>query len=450
MINLKLLKEKFSGISRYGSRFQEQGKQKKIIIGVIAVIGIVVFNEVTSKEEVKKEDKQVRTQKDAYNQQKLDASKAQAIVIPGSKVNSQDIWMQQGQRKIGQVEQVNNQLSTDLDQQKAQNDAKDQQRELEIKTLNDKLDALTSKLSDQQQALAKANSSAPIRGVGVSGNSGPDIHEIDMDSDDSNSGSINNPSLVNSQNPQQAPYSSNGIVSNITSTKDKKKSVSEYLPSSTVMKGYLIEGISANTGGNANSEPTPLIIQITNLADLPNFFRSNVRNCRISGSGYGDLSTERVKVRLDKLACVLKNGNVIDIPVKGHVAGEDGKAGIRGVVVSHNGSALAKAALASTLSGLGNAAQAAAQTQMVSPIGTTTTINPNQAFGSALAGGVGGGFNTLSQYYTNMLNQITPAIEVSSGRHVDVILQDGAELKESLGKPVMSNDSQLPLNELNR
>jgi conjugal transfer pilus assembly protein TraB len=118
--------------------------------------------------------------------------------------------------------------------------------------------------------------------------------------------------------------------------------------------------------------------------------------------------------------------------------------------VSHNGSALAKAALASTLSGLGNAAQAAAQTQMVSPIGTTTTINPNQAFGSALAGGVGGGFNTLSQYYTNMLNQITPAIEVSSGRHVDVILQDGAELKESLGKPVMSNDSQLPLNELNR
>ena len=439
-----VISEKFSGISKYGARFQAKEKKKKIILGIAGLVVIGVISQLTSKEEKKETKQLIRTQKQVYQQQKEDASKAQAIVIPGTKVNSQDIWMVEGQKKISQVEQVNTQLTSTVDQVKSRDDVRDQQ----IKELNNKFDTLTSKFDTQQAMIAKASSSAVVVGVKAVNSAStdtPQIQEIDMDAneDTQSSGNINNPSIVNSPNQQNN-------TTNNSNSKDKKKLMTEYIPSNTVIKGFLTEGISANTGGNSNSEPTPVLIELISMASLPNFFKINVKHCRVGGSGYGDLSTERVKIRLDKLSCVLKNGHVIDIPVKGHVSGEDGKAGIKGIVITHNGAALAKAALAGTLGGLSNAAQMASQTQMVSPVGVTNTVNPNQAFGSAVAGGAANGFNTLSQYYTNMLNQITPAIEVSSGRNVDVVIQEGAELKESLGNSEINSDSPLPFNELNR
>lgn len=229
-------------------------------------------------------------------------------------------------------------------------------------------------------------------------------------------------------------------------TDKNDKSIATYIPSNTFVKGILIGSLSANTGGNASSDPTPVLIRLTNLAQLPNEFKSNLKSCMVGGSGWGDLSTERVKVRLTTLSCVLKSGKAIDIPVDGYINGEDAKAGVKGVVVSHSGTIAAKAALAGFLQGMGQVGQAMGQTQTITPLGgVTTTVSPTQALYAGGGAGVYQAGSNLSQYYMNMLTQISPAIEVSAGRHITVIFIKGIELKLPINEHVDDNATPLPL-----
>lgn len=444
------IKESISGIVKYGQQFRESNNKKKWIVLIIGVGVIFLFMNLTSKKspstQPQSRNSNFRSQNEAILQKKQDASMAQSFVTPGTKVNNEDIWMIEGQKKINEVKQVSDQNVSQINQQESNISNQQQQ----IDQLNQHLDSLVTTINSQNQIITslKGNASDAVKNKSNS-LSGSQIQEIDMDSGDDSNVNSTVQSTPNTSPLLPSPTTLSPPQEQSFKEREKVKDVSEYIPSNTFVQGNLIEGISANTGGNSNSDPTPVLIRLTNLAQLPNFFRANVKNCMVGGSGYGDLSTERVKIRLDKLSCVMRNGNVIDIPVKGHVSGEDGKAGIRGVVVSHTGSALAKAALAGGLASLGTAAQTATQTQQVSPIGITNTINPNQAFGSAAAGGAAGGFNTLSQYYTNMLNQITPSIEVSSGRNVTVVFQEGITLKVKLGDTV-NDQSPLPFNALDQ
>ena len=238
------------------------------------------------------------------------------------------------------------------------------------------------------------------------------------------------------------------IINTDTQNKaEAEQNVATYIPSNSFIKGVLIGSLSANTGGNANSDPTPVLIRLTNLAQLPNSFHSNIKSCMVGGSGFGDLSTERVKIRLTTLSCVLKTGKAIDIPVKGYIAGEDAKAGVKGMVVSHSGTIAAKAAMAGFLQGLGAMGQAMGQTQTITPLGgVTTTIAPDQAIYAGTGAGLSQVGSTLSQYYLGMLQQISPAIEVSAGRHITVILTQGVELKLPINEDITLNNQELPLN----
>ena len=225
------------------------------------------------------------------------------------------------------------------------------------------------------------------------------------------------------------------------------QNVATYLPSNTFTKGVLIGSLSANTGGNASGTPTPVLIRLTDLAQLPNSFRSNIKSCMVGGSGFGDLSTERVKIRLTTMSCVLKDGKALDIPVDGYIDGEDSKAGIKGMVVTHSGSVAAKAALAGFLQGLGTVGQAMGQTQTMTPLGgVTTTISPSQAGYAGGGAGLSQVGSTLSQYYMSMMQQISPAIEVSAGRHITVVFTKGIELKLPINEDLITNQV-LPLNQ---
>jgi hypothetical protein len=227
---------------------------------------------------------------------------------------------------------------------------------------------------------------------------------------------------------------------------DEIKSISTYIPSNTFVKGTLIVALSANTGGNADTTPTPFLVRLTDLARLPNEFRANLRSCMVAGSGYGDLSTERIKMRTTKMSCVLKNGQAIDIQVDGYIAGEDSKPGMRGMVVTHSGGVAGKATMAGFIQGIGAIGQAMGQTQTITPLGgVTTTISPQQAVTAGAGAGISQAGQTLSQYYMNMLTQISPSIEVSAGRHVTFVFTNGVELKLPINSQDVSNNSPLPI-----
>ena len=146
------------------------------------------------------------------------------------------------------------------------------------------------------------------------------------------------------------------------------------------------------------------------------------------GSGYGDISSERAFLRLESLSCVLKNGEVVDTAVKGYVVGEDGKAGMRGRLVSKQGQVLANALMTGVIAGIGQGFQQSATTFSTSALGSVGTVEPAKQFQAGIGTGVGKALDRLSQYYITLAEKMFPVIEIDAARVVDVVLTKGVTL----------------------
>jgi conjugal transfer pilus assembly protein TraB len=201
-----------------------------------------------------------------------------------------------------------------------------------------------------------------------------------------------------------------------------------YLPSTAFMRAVLLSGLDAPTGGQAQNNPHPVLLRVLDHAQLPNSFRSDVKDCFILGSGYGDLSSERAYVRTESLACIREGGDALDIPLKGVLVGPDGKAGVRGRLVSKTGQVLANALIAGLVSGLGTALTSGAIVQSVSPLGATQTVDPDKALQAGIGQGLARGLDRLVQYYISLADKIYPVVEVDAGQVVDVVVTRGVSV----------------------
>jgi conjugal transfer pilus assembly protein TraB len=206
------------------------------------------------------------------------------------------------------------------------------------------------------------------------------------------------------------------------------KTSANYLTSGTFVRAQLLSGLDAPTGGQAQSSPQPILMRLIDDGHLPNQFRAKMKECLIVATGFGDLSSERAIIRTESLACITKSGTALDQQIKGFVAGEDGKAGIRGRLVTKQGQVLGNALLAGIGSGLGQAFQQNSTVTATSALGTTTSVQPGKQFQSGVTAGIGKAFDRLAQYYISLAEKLFPVIEVDAGRVVDVILTKGTEL----------------------
>ena len=229
------------------------------------------------------------------------------------------------------------------------------------------------------------------------------------------------------------------------STGDAKKTAKtagNYMPSGSFTRAVLLGGLDAPTGGQSQKNPQPVLMRLTDNAILPNRFRFRVKECFVVGAGYGDMSSERAYIRTETLSCVTHAGQAIDIPIKGYVAGEDGKAGMRGRLVSKQGQLLANALTAGIASGIGHAFQQNATTYSVSPLGSTATVSQGEQLTAGVGAGVGRALDRLAQYYITLAEKVFPVIEVDAGRVVDVVITQGAVI-EGLDAGDNSGDQNL-------
>ena len=211
--------------------------------------------------------------------------------------------------------------------------------------------------------------------------------------------------------------------------KVRKRSV---IPAGAFVKGVLLSGLDAPTGGKAQTSPHPVLIRLVDKAVLPNFWRADIKECFVVGSGYGDLSAERAYIRLEVMSCVKKDGTVMERKVSGFVAGEDGKVGLIGRVVAKQGQILARMLVAGFIEGIAKLFQQAGTTVVVSPVGgaTTTTINPDDVLRTGLAGGFAEASKVLVEQYKKLADETFPVIEVNAGRDVDLVFLQGIDLTE--------------------
>ena len=159
-------------------------------------------------------------------------------------------------------------------------------------------------------------------------------------------------------------------------------------------------------------------------------------------SGYGDMSTERALLRGESLSCVRDDGAIIQAKLPSYVTGEDGKAGIRGRLVSKTGSILAKTLLAGFASGVSKAFDVSmTPTINTSSDGTVSyekVYSPDAMQGAAVSG-ISSALDKLADYYMTMAEEMFPIIEVDAGREATVIVTNGVTLtvvRDAEGKAV--------------
>ena len=206
------------------------------------------------------------------------------------------------------------------------------------------------------------------------------------------------------------------------------KNADTYLPAGSFATVRLLSGVDAPTGDEGGQNPIPVLLRVMTDGTLPNFFNSNVSSCHIIASSWGNLASERATIQLETLSCVLLNGDVIETQVKGYVAGEDGKHGLRGRLVSKQGSLVARALLSGLASGFGQALTQQTQQVAVGGAGVVTAIDPNRIAQAGIGSGIGNAMQQISQYYLERARQIFPIIEIAANREGDAILQTGVKL----------------------
>ncbi|AJG22227.1 TrbI/VirB10 family protein [Cupriavidus basilensis] len=204
------------------------------------------------------------------------------------------------------------------------------------------------------------------------------------------------------------------------------RGVKTYVPAGTNMRVMLVQGMDAPTSGQGQTNPHPALFSVIDAANLPNGFSGDLEGCVITGNGYGDISSERAYIRTDRLSCIDASGGAIDVKLTGYAAGEDGKAGIRGKIVSKTGAMLANAMWAGLGAGFSQALKSAATTTTTTPLGgVTSTIDSDQLLRAGAAGGASKAMDMLARYYIKLAENTFPVVEINAERVIDIVVTKG-------------------------
>jgi len=225
-------------------------------------------------------------------------------------------------------------------------------------------------------------------------------------------------------------------VSQIVTDKNGNKKTEIYIPAGSIMSGVLITGLDAPSSNQARRDPFPSVLRIKHDTILPNRFRMDFRECFLISSGYGDMSSERAYMRAEMLSCVKTDGTILETAIDGFAVGEDGKAGVRGRLVSRNGQVIANSLLAGFVAGISQAfvPQRVQSVNLTGSNGSTTQPfqypSPEMIAGQGIPGGVRGSAQQIAMYYMDMARNIFPVIEIDAGRKVDFVMIRGAGLNK--------------------
>ncbi|MCF0254529.1 MAG: hypothetical protein HUK26_09380, partial [Duodenibacillus sp.] len=209
------------------------------------------------------------------------------------------------------------------------------------------------------------------------------------------------------------------------------------IPAGSILTGVLLTGADFPTGKGSVENPTPALIRLKKEAILPGRHRADVRECFLLAGGHGELASERARLRAETLSCVRRDGAVAEVRLSAYVAGEDGKAGLKGRLVSKQGQMIARTLAAGFLAGMSRAFD-------YDPVPVISTASDGRAqyqrrFSSdAAKGGLARGAATalekVADFYMNLADQMVPVVEINAGRQVDVVVVAGARLEKGFAK----------------
>jgi conjugal transfer pilus assembly protein TraB len=209
----------------------------------------------------------------------------------------------------------------------------------------------------------------------------------------------------------------------------KKNANSGLMTAGAFAPVVLLNGVDAGTSSGSRSNPQPLLMRVQDHAILPGAAKYSLRSCFLLGSGYGELSAERVYIRLARLSCVDKSDRlVLSVDVQGYVVDSDNTLGMRGKVTNRQGARLGKALLAGFAQGLSGALSGAQGTVSSSVLGNTTSITGDEALRASGLSGASTAAGQLADFYLKEAQSIFPIISIEGGRDAYVVFTEDVKL----------------------
>jgi conjugal transfer pilus assembly protein TraB len=251
---------------------------------------------------------------------------------------------------------------------------------------------------------------------------------------------------------RQKRFRSNGIQKTIVGLQNAKsrgslKSTDNTIPAGAFARAALLGGVDASTSIQASNDPRPVLLRFLDPGTLPRRFKSDLEGCHALAATYGDISSERVFMRLEKLSCVeRRTGEVIEIPVQGYIAGEDGRAGVRGIVVDRAGENMRNAMIGGFIGSMGNflGQNQNPVTFTASGFGQASPLSGVDMLKSGAAKGASGALEKYADFYIKRAEQMQPVIQIAAGRVVDIVFTQGTAFGDSAVRGAVSkvNDQE--------
>lgn len=208
------------------------------------------------------------------------------------------------------------------------------------------------------------------------------------------------------------------------------KDIKMYIPETSFIEGTLLGGIAVSTSSGSSSDPVPVVVRVTGKGNLPSNFAAKLNDCRILGSSYGDISSERAIIRAESLVCINKETEeVVTTKIAGAIYGDDGMNGIKGKIVDKSSKKIKNAALGGLISGFAGSMKSEGQFTL-SSVGAVTTSK--QGFDGRLKdntlSGMGTAAEKIADYYIKQAENMSPVLLVPGGARVDIVFTKGVYL----------------------
>lgn len=276
----------------------------------------------------------------------------------------------------------------------------------------------------------------------------PDLLDKDVlnDSNKSNIEIMKQPKILYKVMDQQniQPIDSNfGKVEKKT-IDNTLKSGKLYIPTTSISKGALLHGLNAPT---SMSKPMSTVVMLKDVAFLPNRKKFNIKECNLLVEGYGQLSDERAYFRFVQFVCINEDGKKIyDTKASGYLTSlVDNKQGLPGHVVSKQDAMLGRMFLAGVFEGASEMFKNTGQTQIISPLGTTTSqsTDTKDMANNMLGGGLGTASESAKELYLEKARNISETVEILA-QDVGLVFTDGLVLEPlDLEKKIKENNEKV-------
>ncbi len=200
----------------------------------------------------------------------------------------------------------------------------------------------------------------------------------------------------------------------------------------TYARAVLVGSVTVSAGVGASSNPKPVLLRINDTGNLPNNVKGFLKDAMVIGAAYGNLSSESVVIRLERIIKIDKKTGVgVDIAVKGYVAGENGDSEIRGMVFDRAGAVARNAMVSGFLSGMADYLStnnsSAVKFEPNSGLAQFSPQHGSKMLEQGASKGIGNAVEKYADFIIKRAEQMQPVIKIDGGRKLTIVFTESVK-----------------------